>query len=228
MTRTPYGLVETYTKYHDKSILDVLKPYFNFKTRSEVGIEHEPVTQLIVVPMLETTKQVIKQCHDTEMFTMGEIEVPLDSPMKLRSVHYQLEGGTIKLDDGRSIETASGHEKLEYIKANYKQEDIAIMAHFVKEREVLRKWFPNAIILSSDGDAEGVDLSHISKLIIYSMSFKTSKHTQRLARQANHNRQKEIVVDVLVCDKPGIGLEVYNTVAVKKENFTKNSYERIW
>jgi len=59
------------------------------------------------------------------------------------------------------------------------------------------------------------------------MSFKTSKYTQRLARQANHNRMEEIIVDILVCDKPAIGMEVYKAVALKKENFDKNSYERI-
>jgi hypothetical protein len=36
------------------------------------------------------------------------------------------------------------------------------------------------------------------------------------------------VVDVLVADKPGIGKDVYEAVAVKKVNFDKNSYERIW
>jgi hypothetical protein len=58
------------------------------------------------------------------------------------------------------------------------------------------------------------------------MSFKTSKHTQRMARQANHNRTSPIVVDVIVLKSPCIGGKIYESVAVKEENFVKNSYER--
>jgi len=227
MTRTPYGLVETYTKYKDEEILNILQPYFNFKTRQEVGIEHEPGVNVIKVELSKETKQVIEQTLKDEVFTLGEYEMPLDSPMKTRMVHYQLEGGTMKLED-RSIFTASGREKVEYIKANYEEEKIAIMAHFIEERLLLVQEFPNATILSSDGHAEGVDLHKTDKLLIYSMSFKTSKYTQRLARQANHNRKTPIVVDILVADKPGIGYEVYKAVALKKVNFDKNAYERIW
>ena len=234
MTRTPYGLVETYTKYHDEKILEILEPIFNFKTRKDVGIEHEPSVNVIVVPLLPSTRQVINQTIKDEIFTMGDlIEMPLDSPMKTRMVHYQLEGGTIKyqehtetgMKDAR-VFTTSGREKINYIRNNYEEEEIAIMAHFIAERELLEKEFPKAKIYSSDGHAEGVDLSNIAKLIIYSMSFKTSKYTQRLARQANHERMEEIVVDILVADKPGIGYDVYKTVAIKKVNFDKNSYER--
>jgi len=100
------------------------------------------------------------------------------------------------------------------------------MEHFIAERGVLEKAFPGVKIYSADGHAEEVDLSGVGKLLIYSMSFKTSKHTQRLARQANQQRTTPIIVDILVCDKPGIGMEVYKAVALKKENFDKNSYER--
>ena len=227
LIRTPYGLQESYSKYQDELILRSMDHLFSFKTRAEVGIKHEPQANVIVVPLLDTTKQVIEQTIQNEMFTMGpDIEVPLDSPMKLRMVHYQLEGGTLKTDEGALL-TTSGREKIDYIKANYEEKEIAIMAHFIAERELLEKTFPRAKIYSSDAMAEGIDLSHIKKLIIYSMSFKTSKYTQRLARQANHNRETPIIVDILVCDKPGIGMSVYETVAIKKENFDKNSYERI-
>jgi hypothetical protein len=226
MTRTPYGLVETYSKYEDDIILDMIEHLFNFKTRSEVGIEHEPQVNVVKIPLLETTKQVINDCIKMEMFILNDIEIPLDSPMKIRTTHYQLEGGTLKTDTGRLF-LNSGREKIEYIKANYDESKIAIMAHFIAERELLEKLFPRATILSSDGHAEGVDLHRIDKLIIYSMSFKTSKYTQRLARQANHNRRTEIIVDILVGDRPAIGYDVYHSVAVKKENFDNNSYKRI-
>jgi len=223
LTRTPYGLVETYTKYRDEEILEVLEPYFNFKTRADVGIEHEPSVNLITVKPHKETVDLVKQMLKDEVFEYDGNIIPLDSPMKTRTVHYQIEGGTVKTENGYI--SLPHKEKIDYIKKSYDESKIAIMAHFIAEREILKKVFPKATILSSDGDAEGVDLHKIDKLIVYSMSFKTSKYTQRLARQANHNRDTPIVVDILVMDKPMIGKAVYESVAVKKVNFDKNSYE---
>ncbi len=155
---------------------------------------------------------------------IGGHQIVCDSPMKLRVTHYQLEGSTLKLDIGSL--TLPTREKAMYIMENYDTTQVAIMAHFIAEREMLKQMFPETVILSSDGDAEGVDLSHVPKLIVYSMSEKTSKFTQRLARQANHDRDTPIEVDVLVGGKPGIGAAMYDSVAIKKENFNKNSYDK--
>lgn len=224
MTRTSYGLVETYSKYKDALILKSIDHLFNFKTRAEVGIVHEPEARLVIVPMGAINKELIKQLTTDSVVELDDTQIICDTPMKERSVHYQIEGGTIKTESGY---VRCGLDKIEYISDNYKDGSLAIMAHFIAEREILERVFPTVDILSSDGHAEGVDLSHIDKLIVYSMSFKTSKYTQRLARQANHNRSIPIVVDVLVSDKPGIGLDVYKTVALKEQNFNKNSYDRI-
>jgi len=225
MTRTPYGLVETYTKYQNELILKSVDHLFDFKTRAEVGIEHEPTANVVVVPMGSTNRELIKQLtRDSVLEFPDGTQIVCDTPMKERTVHYQIEGGTIKTDEGY---IKCGFDKIDYIRNNYEENGLTIMAHFIAEREILSRAFPHALILSSDGHAEGVDLHKVKKLIVYSMSFKTSKYTQRLARQANHNRTTPILVDILVCDKPAIGMEVYKAVALKKENFDKNSYERI-
>lgn len=224
LTRTPYGLVEQYNKYNDDIILRRMSHLFDFKTRKEVGIEHEPTVNVVKVPMGVQNIDLIDQLrkHSVIEFPDGT-QIVCDSPMKERSVHYQIEGGTIKTETGY---VRCGLDKINYIKDNYDLSNIAIMAHHVAERKILEIVFPESVILSSDGDAEGVDLMHIDKLIVYSMSFRTSKYTQRLARQANHDRETPIEVDILVADKPGIGFELYKTVAIKKENFDKNSYKR--
>lgn len=225
-TRTPYGLQETYSKYKKEDILAKIDHLFNFKTRQEVGIEHEPTVKVIKITPAKDTVTIMKAWREDRVITINGIEILGDSDSKVRSVHYQLEGATLKINDKLSIRTHS-NEKVNYIKSNYNLNDIAIMAHFIEERELLRAYFPEVPIYSSDGHAEGVDLSHVKKLLVYSMSFKTSKHTQRIARQANHERAEPIEVDILVMDKPGVGLAVYNTVAIKMTNFIKDSYERI-
>ena len=73
MTRTPYGLVETYTKYQDELILKSVDHLFDFKTRAEVGIEHEPKANVVVVPMGKATKICIKQLTRDSVIEIGDV-----------------------------------------------------------------------------------------------------------------------------------------------------------
>jgi len=210
---------ETYKKYETELVLDKIKHLFSFKKRSDVGIEYEPEINLIEIELAETTKVLIKTWIKDKLLTIGDTTIPNDSPGIARSVHYQLESSTIK-----DIGFLPSKEKLNYIKANYDLNTTVFMAHFILERELMDKEL-GITTLSSDGMSEGVDLSMYAKLVVCSMSDKTSKHSQRIARQANHNRKTPIIVDILVAKKPGIGKMIYEAVALKKENFVKHSYE---
>jgi len=223
MIRTPYGLKDQKNTYKTEVVLQKCEHLFNFKTRKEVGIEHEPTVNVVEVPLHEDTIQLMETWTTMQLLPIGDEPVLNDSDMKGRMVHYQLEGGTLKIDDESSI-ILEHTEKLDYCKANYDMNSTAFMCHFIKERSLFEEHLIH--VYSSDGHAEGVDLSHIDKLVIVSMSFKTSKYTQRIARQANHNRKTPIEVDILVSPKPSIGKAVYEAVAIKKENFIKASYER--
>jgi len=227
MTRTPYGLQDQRNRYRKDEVLNQIGHLFNFKTRQDVGIEHEPTVRLIKISPSKSTYKLLVDWREDKVIEVQGHEILGDSGARVRAVHYQIEGGTLKVNDKTSIRIGN-HEKIDYIISNYDTNDIAIMAHFIEERAFLKECFPGVPIYSSDGHAEGVDLSHISKLIVYSMSFKTSKHTQRVARQANHNRATPIEVDILAFTNPGVGAAVYDTVAVKETNFVKDSYERIW
>lgn len=224
MIRTPYGLQDQRNTYKTEAVLEVCQHLFNFKTRQDVGIKHEPTVKLIKVPLHEQTIHMMNEWTTLKVLTIGDYLLLNDTDMKGRMVHYQLESGSLKIDETDSI-FLPHHEKLDYMLANYDKENTAIMCHFIKERELYETYFPH--VYSSDGHAEGVDLSHIDKLVVPSMSFKTSKYTQRIARQANHDRDTPIEVDILVGESPAIGGSVYDTVAIKKENFVKSSYERV-
>ncbi len=222
---TSYGQQMDRSVFRVKEVLDLCEHLFSFKTRQDVGIEHEPTVNLIKIKPSEQTLELARSWTTRRYIEVKEHSIVGDSDSKMRTVHYQLEGGTLKVSDTQAV-FLDTKEKVDYIKANYDTSRIAVMAHFIKERELLELELPSSLILSSDGHAEGVDLHKIDKLVIYSMSFKTSKHTQRLARQANHNRTTPIEVDVLVMAKPMVGLAVYDSVAVKKENFVKASYDK--
>jgi len=223
---TSYGPQLDRSVFRVKEVLNTCEHLFNFKTRKEVGIEHEPSVNVVTVPMSTTVTDLMKEWKSKRVIEVNGYIIEGDSDPKMRSVHYQLEGGTLKISDTLSI-FMDDMDKINYIKANYEPGTYAIMAHFIAERGLIERELGNVCrILSSDGDAEGTDLHKVDKLIVYSMSFKTSKHTQRICRQANHDREEPIEVDILVASKPGVGRAVYNTVAIKKENFVKASYER--
>ena len=224
--RTPYGLVDTYKKVKEELVLKDVEDKFIKLTRADIGFEHEPNDILHYVTLNPETDRLIKQCVKTEMLSIPElgIEEPLDTPMKQRTTIYMLEGGAAKVDNDY-IELPN-KEKIDYIKATWGDtDDMVIMYQFIAEGLKLNKAFKNARILQGDAYSEGVDLRDKKHLIIYSMSFSTSKYIQRRARQANKKRKEPIDVHFLLVKK-GISEEVYKSVALKRENFTKNSYER--
>lgn len=223
LVRTPYGLKDSKTNYRSEEVLKLAFTGLNFKTRAELGFEHEPETNVIIVDLHKDTKAMIESLKEYGVLNVSNTLVYADSDSKKRAMHYQLESGTLKVNDNESIRLPY-HEKLNYCRKNYDKKKTAIMCHFIEERKMYEEdgWD----VYSSDGHAEGVNLSHIEKLVVTSMSFRTSKARQRKARQADKDRKTPIVVDILVSKSPAIGMSVYDTVYVKELNFVRDSYEK--
>lgn len=196
-----------------KNVWPAVKQLFIKMTRAEIGFDHEPEDVLHYLELKDSTKNLYNKllkesCLDTYI---------ADSPIKLRSGLYQIEGGTLK--GGFEL---GNTEKIAYIKQNFRK-DVAIMANFVAEQELLKQHFPN--VYSSTAHAEGVDLSHIEELVVYSMNFSTSQFIQRRARQANKQRSTPIKVHFLLV-KGAVSEQVYQAVAEKKQNFTNNCFSK--
>jgi len=225
-TRTPYGLVETYSKYKDEKILAKCEHLFLYKTRKDLGFEHEPEDILHYYKQADSITTLQKEMLKTEMFRpFKPVDIPLDSPMKARTVAYQLEGGWVK-DAQLGCISIPYKDRIKAIQADFGDgENCAIMSHFTCEQEKLKDYFPKAMILSSTSHSEGIDLSHIDNLIIYSMDFSTGRFQQRRARQANYLRDTPIKVHYYFA-KGSVSEAVYQTVAKKRTNFLKNSFER--
>jgi len=221
-TRTPYGLQETYKKCKP-SVLEKCKHLFIYYTRKELGFKQEPKDDVRYVKLDSTTSNLIKDCVDKELVVLDGVTMPLDSPMKLRVTIYMLEGGAYKNEGTPCV--LPNREKIDYILKEWgDSEQLVIMYQYVAEGIKLRNIFKKAQILQGDAFAEGVDLSDKETLVVYSMSFSTSKYIQRRARQANKNRVTPIVVKYLLVEK-GISAAVYEAVAKKKINFIKASYD---
>lgn len=220
---TASGQKETY-----KRVQPLVAEQFNHlmirKTRAELGFEHEPYDVIHHLELDEATKEIYNSCQEDEMFILNDLEIPLDSSMKLRTTLHMIEGGAFK--DGDRYGQLQNREKIDAIRNDFgDREDTVIMFHYKAEGIKLAQYFKRATLLQGTSNAEGVDLSSYRHLIIYSQDFSTAKHSQRRARQASKNRDEPIAVHFYLV-KGAISEQVYETVSINKKNFIDSIYER--
>jgi len=215
--------MKQYNIMQDAEVKRIISKYLITATRKDLGFKQEPVDQLHVVKLDAQTKADIKMYKAEQMKHFKETPVPLDSTMAEANAVYLRGGGFVEHDKG-CYQLSS--EKIDYLLSHFGDiESVAVMAHYRCEQKFLSSILKRAKVLSSTADAEGVDLHKIDTLVIYSLSFSTSKHIQRRARQANVNRKDPIIVHFLLTDA-GLDKHVYETVDKKHSNFTARMYER--
>ena len=229
--------IETYKQMRDEEVLVYCRHLFITGTRKELGFEHEPEDKLHYIELGEKTKQVYNILVKHRIIELNGMLIEYDTPVKLRTGLHMLEGGVAKgnstkdTDTGKVIKqgtymTLGNTEKVDYIKEHFPdQEHLAIMYQYKEEKRKLEKAFPNATVLQATSFAEGVDLSHIKHLVIYSQDFSTARHSQRRARQANMQRKWPITVHFLLV-KGAVSEQVYQTVSVNKENFVDSVFKK--
>ncbi len=223
--RTSYGLQETYTAVKDSEVIAKCRHLFITKTREELDFEHEPTDVIHWVELDEETKHLYNECLSDQIMIANGDEIELDSPMKLRTTLHMLEGGAGKHE--KKYYVLPNCEKVNAIKKDFgDSESLCIMYNYIAEGQKLRQHFKKALILQGTSFAEGVSLSHIEHLVIYSQDFSTARHSQRRARQANKQRASAINVHFYLV-RGAISEQVYKTVSVNKTNFIDKLFKRI-
>lgn len=224
--------VEQYDTFEDERILAEVDHLFVSKTRAELGFEHEPEDVLHYVNLMDSTRKLYNKIVKDKVAELKGYQILYDTPMKLKTALHQLEGGAAKAtviadEKKRSIPLVlENTEKIDYIMQVWGDSpDVVIMYQYIAEGIKLRTHFQNAVILQATSFAEGVDLSEYQHLIIYSQDFKTSKHSQRRARQANKKRKDPIKVHFLLVEG-AVSEQVYETVSINKENFVDSVFKR--
>jgi hypothetical protein len=246
-----------YDKTRDERIKPLFDKLTYGITRQEAGFTEEPNDIIHYVPLNTQTIDLISTLikdelleHETlinvtESTIPSNVGVPDTVPIESLAAEYskihQIEGGTLKVDVPATPTQATqrsamslilkNSEKIDYIKTNFGDTDkLAIMYHYQAEQIKLNRHFTNALILQADKFAEGISLKDIDHLVIYSMSWRTSKYIQRRARQADYTRKTPINVHYLLSDAPQphkdklISNKVYTCVAQKNINFnTRNA-----
>lgn len=213
-----------YNKVQDEAFVkSTFEHLFITRTRKEQGFKHEPIDKLHYIELGDVTKQAYNYLVKNGVIELLKGKLVCDTRPKLRAALHMLEGGAAKI--GNTYHVLANTEKVDYIKENFGDtEDCVIMYHYIAEGKKLNESFKHARILQATSYAEGVDLSMHRHLIVYSMGWSTAQHTQRRARQANKNREEEIIVHFLLVKK-GISEEVYKTVAVNKKNYVDSVFE---
>ena len=210
-------------------LIDEINKFSVFMTQSDAGINLQAVDELHYIDLDDRTKKMYNHLQKNKIIKFYDvnnevIELICDSTMKLRTSLHSLEGGTIKMND--KYYEVGNLEKIEYIKKHFGDtEDISIMSHFVHERELLKKHFKNAVIYSSNANAEGVDLSHSKYFIIYSSDYSGAKHIQRRERIININGSNTLKVIFLLV-KGAISQQVYAATS-KKLDFNNAMFKRV-
>lgn len=220
--------IETYKKVdYSKAIKDV-EHLFITKTRKSLGFMFEPKDVIHYLDLNDNTKlaynTLIKKGVLDFKANDRDYTLVADSKLKLRTALHMLEGGVLKIDKEYII--LKNDEKIHYILDKWgDSSNIAIMYQYIAEGKKLNAVFKNALLLQSTSYAEGIDLSHIEHLIVYSQDFSTAKHTQRRARQANINRLQDIEVNFLLVKK-AVSEQVYTAVSKNKVNFVDKLFEQ--
>ena len=213
--------VKQYNATQEPRIKTILSKYIVKATRKDIGFKHEPEDELHIVKLDAQTVADINMYKKIKMKHIRSTPISLESVMAEANAIY-LRGGGFVEHDGDCYKLSS--EKIDYLLATFGDVDgLAVMAHYKCEQKYLESILTKATVLSSTAHAEGVDLHKFSTLVIYSMSFSTSKHVQRRARQCNINREDKIRVHFLLTDN-GLDKHIYNTVDEKKSNFTARIY----
>ena len=206
----------------DKVLADIEHLFIKY-TRKQLGFAEEPKDILVYITPPKAFAKAYNILLKKRQIEINNIAIVCKTVSDLRAKLHQMEGGTIKLEDGPII--LGNKFKAEWIYNKYGDtEDIVIMYYYQAEKTLLESIFKRAHILQSTAYAEGVNLSHIKHLIVYSMDFKTSKYIQRRARQCSLDRTEPIGIEYILI-KNAISDQVYKTVAVNKKNYTDRYYE---
>lgn len=216
-----------YNNTHKMKVLRSISHLFVTKTRKALGFKYEPIDDLCFISLDATTKKLYNSLLKTRLVKTKSGDVVASTIMAMKAYLHMIEGGTVHcLNESNDIIKVmlSNTEKIDYIKTNFGDtKDIAIYYYYQSEKIKLGHHFKNALLLQSSSYAEGIELSHIKYIIIYSQDFSTSKYIQRRARQASLARSSSIRVKYLIV-KGGVSEQVYTTVAVNKKNYTDSLF----
>ncbi len=216
--------VKDYSELKKEPFLTAIEPYFYRRAR-ECFVE--PEDMLIELPYSEKQLELIEKATTLDCFYLNQsLKYEVSSPTKAFSFIHQLESGTIKCSTDKNFRLdPKDNPKLSYLLKQKNLENVAIFCYYRAELEYLQKYLPKVSIFHYTRHAEGIDLSHFEKMIIYTANFSATKFSQVRSRLCRKDRTKPIIVEWLVLEN-SISSKVFESVHTKNENFNVSSFLR--
>jgi hypothetical protein len=212
--------VEQYNRSKPE-LLDEIGRHTVTLTQTDAGITAKARDRLHVVELRDDTQRLIDLAVRDSVLELGDMELMLESEMAVRNAVHQIESGAVLSED--VIFLLENDEVLEYCLRNFLPDDTAIMCHYRSTRQKFDPFYPH--IFSSDGHAEGVDLSGFRNFVIVNSGYSGAKFVQRRERIVNMGVTKERIVHHITTTG-GVSAQVYDAVKQKRD-FNLQSF-RSW
>lgn len=173
--------IEQY-KLAKPSLLADADPYIVRMTQDDANITAKAVDIVHKFSLDQSTVDMLDQMKADMMLRLpGHSPLAFESDMLLRTSLHQAEAGALLIDD--QIVHLPNTEMVDYIRATFGDSpDVAVMAHYRSTREKIARHLPNVHIYSSDGHAEGTDLSHYKHFVVANSGYSGAKFVQRRDR----------------------------------------------
>ena len=211
--------ITKYDRTQEEKILHEIKKYTVSITRKEAGHVHEATDRPVSVPLTRKQQKVLAALDEDQLFADKNGVILADTPAKMLTKSHQICGGFVHGESGY-LKEFKKKPKISWLQKNIDPDRTIILAHYIEEQKLLASLFPHTGSITKN--AEGVNLSHFDRMVIYSMSFSAATYEQVRARQMNFSRKKPIEIIYLLS---GIDAYIYKAVQQKK-NFTASWYRR--
>lgn len=227
-----YAIVNDYSDAKVEAIDKVIEPYILKFTQEESGFESKVNEHVIYYPTL--CRNLIERLEKYLIIEGKENIILADTGAKLMQKVHQLENGTIKFENGKSM--ILNTQKAEFIRDYFQGKKLAILYYFVEEFELLKLVFPNFTtdldefnrtdkhyIGQQYSSAMGVNLSKAHCLVFYNFGYSGTNFIQ--ARDRMTVKERPVNDVYFIYGKGSLSEKIHKTVSQKK-NFTLKMYVR--
>jgi len=225
-----YAMINDYSDAKIDLIDAVIQPYIIKFTQEQSGFESKVKEHVIYYPTL--CRNLIERLEKDLIIEGKENVILADTLTKLIQKTHQLENGTIKFENGKSM--ILNTRKAEFIRDYFEGKKLAIFYYYVEELELLKLVFPNSTsdlnefnktdkhyIGQQYSSALGVNLSKADCLIMYNIGYSGTNFIQARDRLTTKDRKENDVF--FIFGKGSLTEKIYNVVSQKK-NFTEKMY----
>lgn len=217
------------------NVMQEFAPYRVSMSQEDAGFDGKVIDVIHYIEMPDIVDKYLKALKKSRVY--GNLVA--DTGARLMAFIHQICSGTVINNDGER-ERISEH-KVEYIRQKFlkKGKRVAIFYCYVEEGEMLKDRFmctndpiefknaPNKVFISQVvRGREGINLSIADEIIFLNISYSAVSYWQARARSQSIDGGDKHVHWLFT--KGGIEEDIFNTIKLKKCNFTLNHFRKIY